>query len=280
MTGILNGFEHVPPKFEVLAKLCTLLRSPYVEISQIVELVALDPGLSSSVVRLANSPYYGCREPIDLIENAVERVGFTEVMKIVGILGRKSFPPCPLDCYLLTENDAWKQALGSAVLMEYLAYHADMEPGTAYLIGLMHGIGRYPIAKMMRNVRPSLRAEKKMFLVEQAKWERSIIETDYAAVGCELLKMWRFGPEIYEPIGMHLQPFLRQGNRKMACLLNICLNSLPSLLDEGNEKMPDIPESNLESVGLDAGTLQSCIEPSRAWLNSTDNLLEQSLRMV
>jgi HD-like signal output (HDOD) protein len=280
MTGILNGFEHVPPKFEVLAKLCTLLRSPYVEISQIVELVALDPGLSSSVVRLANSPYYGCREPIDRIETAVERVGFTEVMKIVGVLGRKSFPPCPLDCYCLDENSAWKQALGAAVLMEYLAYHADMEPGVAYLVGLMHGIGRYPIARMMRNVRPALKSEKLLFLVEQAKWERSIIETDYAAVGSELLKMWRFGPEIYEPVGMHVQPFLRQGNKKMACLLNVCLSSLPSILDEGSPKLSDIPEANLASVGLDKETLASCLEPSRAWLNSTDNLLEQSLRMA
>ncbi|HNX04636.1 MAG TPA: HDOD domain-containing protein, partial [Opitutales bacterium] len=63
----------MPPKFEVLAKLCTLLRSPYVDVSQIVELVALDPGLASSVVRLANSPYYGCCEPIDRIEGAVAR---------------------------------------------------------------------------------------------------------------------------------------------------------------------------------------------------------------
>jgi hypothetical protein len=31
-------------------------------------------------------------------------------------------------------------------------------------------------------------------------------------------------------------------------------------------------------VGLTADTLLSCIEPSRAWLHSTDNLLDQSLR--
>jgi HD-like signal output (HDOD) protein len=278
MTGILNGFEHVPPKFEVLAKLCTLLRSPYVEISQIVELVALDPGLSSSVVRLANSSYYGCREPIDHIETAVERIGFTEVMKIVGVLGRKSFPPCPLECYGLSEDDAWKEALGAAVLMEYLAYHADMEPGTAYLVGLMHGIGRYPIAKMMHNVRPAAKPDKRALLMDQARWERAMTETDYANVGSTLLQLWRFGPEVYEPIGMHLQPFLRQGNKKMACLLNICLVSLPFLLEEGRIEPPTIPEGNLASVGLNAETLLSCIEPSRAWLHSTDNLLEQSLR--
>jgi HD-like signal output (HDOD) protein len=276
MTGILNGFEHVPPKFEVLAKLCTLLRSPYVEISQIVELVALDPGLSSSVVRLANSPYYGCKEPVDHIENAVERIGFTEVMKIVGVLGRKAFPPCPLNCYGLSEEDSWKEALGSAVLMEYLAYHADMEPGTAYLVGLMHGIGRYPIAKMMQIVKPGEKPSGHMYLLDQAKWERTMVDTDYALVGQTLLQMWRFGPEVYEPIGLHLQPFLRQGNKKMACLLNICLTTLPYLLGEGVSTPPEIPASNLASVGLTEETLISCIEPSRAWLSSTDTLLDQA----
>ena len=278
MIGILNGFEHVPPKFEVLAKLCTLLRSPYVEISQIVELVALDPGLSSSVVRLANSPYYGCREPIDRIETAVERVGFTEVMKSVGVLGRKSVPPCPLNCYSLTEDDAWSESLGSAVLMEYLAYHADMEPGTAYLVGLMHGIGRYPIAKMMQKVKPTAKPPVRFGLMDEAKWERIMVDTDYSNVGSTLLKMWRFGPEVYEPIGLHLQPFLRQGDKKMACLLNICLTALPYLIEENPGKPLEIPESHLASVGLTNETLLSCIEPSRAWLHSTNALLEQGMR--
>lgn len=110
MISILNGFEHVPPKFEVMAKLCTLLRSPYAEIAEIVELVAIDPGLTSSVVRLANSPYYGCKDKIDRIENAVERIGFTEVMKLVGILGRRSFPPVP--CAAM----AWRRARRGGML--------------------------------------------------------------------------------------------------------------------------------------------------------------------
>lgn len=278
MIGILNGFEHVPPKFEVLAKLCTLLRSPYVDVSQIVELVALDPGLASSVVRLANSPYYGCREPIDRIESAVERIGFTEVMKMVGILGRKAFPACPLSCYGLSEDDAWMEALGAAVLMEYLAYHADMEPGTAYLVGLMHSIGRYPIARVMQKVKPVERSRSRRFLFEQARWERSMVDTDYAAVGSMLLQTWRFGPEVYEPIAIHLQPFLRQGNRKMACLLNICVTSLPFLIGAERQEPPEIPASHLATVGLNKDTLLSCLEPSRAWLHSTDRVLEQSLR--
>ena len=279
MIGILSGFEHVPPKFEVLAKLCTLLRSPYAEISEIVELVAIDPGLASSVVRLANSPNYGCREEVDKIENAVERIGFTEVMKLVGILGRKSFPPCPLRCYDMSEAEAWREALGAAVMMEYLAYHANMEPGTAYLVGLMHGIGRYPIAMKMQKVKPAIRSPHGQRLLEQAGWEKQMLETDYAYTGMELLKLWRFGPEVYEPVGLHLQPFLRQGKQTMACLLNICLTTLPSLICEGLP-VPSIPESWLASVGLDEETLKACLGPSRAWLNSTNSLLEERLPTV
>ncbi|MFA5257426.1 MAG: HDOD domain-containing protein [Opitutales bacterium] len=269
----------MPPKFEVLARLCTLLRSPYAEISQIVELVAIDPGLASSVVKMANSSFYGCREPIDLIDNAVERIGFTEVMKMVGVLGRRSFPPTPLLCYGMSANDAWCEALGAAVLMEYLAYHADMEPGTAYLVGLMHGIGRYPIARKMAKVKPSCQAPEHFHLLEQSRWERQMLDVDYAATGAALLKMWNFGPEVYEPIAQHVQPFLRQGERKMACLLNIGLSVLPYLTAQNDdEAFPSIPETALSSVGLNEEALRCCIAPSRAWLNSTNCLLEEHLR--
>ncbi len=278
MTGILSGFEQVPPKFEVLSRLCSLLRSPYAEIAEIVELVAIDPGLASSVVRLANSPYYGCREPIDRIENAVERIGFTEVMKLVGILGRKAFPPCPLRCYGLGEEKAWQEALGAAVMMEYLAYHADAEPGTAYLVGLMHGIGRYPIAMKMHRLKPASRLPEGCRLVDEATWERQMIGTDYAATAKDLLKLWNFGPEVYEPIGAHLQPFLRSGRPVMACLLNICLTVLPALMD--GSPLPQVPESWLASVGLGEEVLNSCIGPSRAWLHSTDSLLAEAMPLV
>jgi HD-like signal output (HDOD) protein len=280
MTGILIGFEHVPPKFEVLSKLCTLLRSPYADISEIVELVALDPGLAASVVRLANSPYYGCHEPLDRIEDAVERIGFTEVIKMVGVLGRKSFPPCPLNCYGIEEDRSWREALGAAVLMEYFAYHADMEPGTAYLVGLMHGIGRYPIARKMQRVKPGISMRSRMRLAEQVTWERTNVDTDYAVVGSELLKMWRFGPEVYEPVGMHVQPFLRQGPKKMACLLNICLTVLPSLDQVVDTDVPEVSGNALAAVGMSRETMISCIAPARAWLHSTDSMLEEHLRIA
>jgi HD-like signal output (HDOD) protein len=277
MTGILNGFERVPPKFEVLSRLCTLLRSPYVDVSQIVEVVALDPGLSSSVMRLANSSYYGCAAPVDHIEAAVERIGFSEVMKMVGILGRRTFPACPLSCYGLSDHDAWMEALGAAVLMEYLAYHADMEPGTAYLVGLLHSIGRYPIARVLQRVKPGERSSGRLTLMDQARWERTAVDADYATVGSVLLQSWRFGPEVYEPVAMHLQPFLRKGNNRMACLLNICISCLPSIMEGGEARPPEIPEGNLAAVGLSFQTLVSCLDPSRAWLSSTNKIIEESL---
>jgi hypothetical protein len=141
----------------------------------------------------------------------------------------------------------------------------------------MHGIGRYPIAKMMQKVKPGERPTGPIYLMDQAKWERGMVDTDYAVVGQTLLQMWRFGPEVCEPIGLHLQPFLRQGNKKMACLLNICLTALPYMLD-GAAQSPDIPEGNLASVGLTKDTLIACIEPSRAWLASTDSLLDQAMK--
>jgi len=283
MNPILKGFEQVPPNFEVLSELCALLRNPYVELGELVRLIEIDPGLASSVVRLSNCAYFGCKTPAATIEEAVQRIGLTEVVKLVGLLGRRVFRAYPLLAYNLSPELAWKEALGAAVLMEYLAYHADVEPGTAYLPGLLHAIGRYPIARLMARIKPNVFCKGRMSSAESARWEREYVGTDYARVGCGLLRLWRFAEEVSEPIGSHLHPFLAPQHRKSACLLNVAVALLPALSDASldlEELQASIPPGIIRAAGISSETLVSCVEPARAWLKTTDQLLERELLMA
>lgn len=280
MNHILRGFEQVPPNFEVLSELCTLLRNPYVELPELVRLIEIDPGLSSSVVRMSNCAYFGCKTPSATIEEAVQRIGLTEVVKLVGLLGRRMFLAYPLACYAKDPKDAWREAVGTAVLMEYLAYHADLEPGTAYLTGLLHTVGCYPIARLMARMKPNMACKPGMSRIELARWEREQVSVDYARTGCGLLRLWRFAEEVSEPIGNHLHPFLAARHRKMACLLNMAVTLLPALFDASRDVqaiVAAVPTGILKNAGLSTETLASCTEPARAWLRTTDQLLERDL---
>ena len=56
---ILAAVESVPSLPAAAAEVAQLLQDPYVEIDDLMRAIEYDPGLTSNVLRLANSAYFG-----------------------------------------------------------------------------------------------------------------------------------------------------------------------------------------------------------------------------
>ncbi len=275
---LLRGFEQAPPNLEVLAKLCTALNDPYVETGEIAGLIRIDPSLAASVLRLSNSAFFGTSSPSSSIDEAVHRIGVAEVVKLVALAGRRSFMGNPLRCYGLSSDDAWRLSLAVAILMEQLACQTGIEDDAkAYLIGLLHGIGRYPIARLMSRVKPTIFAPENPLPGQLARWEREQVGCDYAKMGALLLKSWDFGSEISEPIAGHLHPFLAHRSKRIACLLHVCCVIAPSVIVPSRNLFEHllVPQGILRSANLNEEVLLEAIEPASALLRATETVLQQ-----
>jgi len=119
-----------------------------------------DPAFAVRVIALANSATSSPVSPIETIREAMARMGATRIGALVASLAvQKVFMP--------TEDGQvrlWIHSIYAAVAAEAIAGRCTalgLDPGKAYLAGLLHDIGRFV---MLEHAAPSLKA------VDESNW--------------------------------------------------------------------------------------------------------------
>ncbi|GAB3486883.1 HDOD domain-containing protein [Marinomonas epiphytica] len=112
---------------------------------ELCDIISLDPSLAAQVMAWASSPYYGTRNDVSSIKDAIVRVvGYDLVLNLsLGLslsncVSPPKHGPRPY-------QDFWLNAVSQAFLMECLAREMPTSNshfiGHAYLVGLLHNFG-------------------------------------------------------------------------------------------------------------------------------------------
>lgn len=138
------------PKLPYIAqKAMLLLRSENVNYRTLAELIGKDPGLSADILRVANSAYYAGMNEITRLDLAFARLGHralrARVMAVSfkGLSIRTGGPEKSLG------EELWRCSLASAVILQELAPRFKLVSDDAFLIGLLHDIGRLGVLKVV-----------------------------------------------------------------------------------------------------------------------------------
>lgn len=205
------------PAAATFGRLQILLDDPTTGSDEIVQLIRLDPALSFHVVRMSNSVIFGMREPNDTLEDAVGRVGFREIYRLVGLAAAHQACQRDLASYRLKAARLWENSVATAAAAEVLAVPGGVDAGCAYMAGLMRTLGRVIIDGVANGrVYPG---EAEWPLV--AEWEQSTFGITAAEVTAVLLEHWRFPAEIVEAVRGHFDPFGQPDSNPGACVLNL-----------------------------------------------------------
>ena len=136
----------VPRLPSVIPRLLQSLRDPKSSATDYVQIINKDPTMSTAVLKLANSAYFNpIGKRITSIETAVVKLGIEGLRTVLSaavmqpVIQRKS--------YYYTEfgHKLWGHALCCAVACELIAKQRGLEPFKAYLLGLVHDIGKITI---------------------------------------------------------------------------------------------------------------------------------------
>jgi HD-like signal output (HDOD) protein len=124
----------------VALKLQKLLSGGDYDFEALTRLVQADLALTAQVMRAANSAFYRATAPITTLTPAISRIGAKELanIAIAGTLGLTANAQGPL---AVLRKDAWRLALTTAVIAQELAPGEQVNPGEAFLAGLLHDFG-------------------------------------------------------------------------------------------------------------------------------------------
>lgn len=187
--SIIKVMGELPPSPIVATKLLELLVKPDLKTTELANAVSLDPVVSSRVLRMANSAFYGQQGQIKAVDRAIIVIGQNVLKELAMEYSLRSTHKT----YGLLERRLWEYSIGCAVASRMIADRlTEIDKGEAYLAGLQHHIG-----KVLMVNRDKALYKQVVELVAAGKGDLCDIETglfaySHAIVGAALLDFWNY----------------------------------------------------------------------------------------
>jgi putative nucleotidyltransferase with HDIG domain len=230
----------------VAAKVMQLVEDERATADELAKIVASDPAVAARVMKISNSPLYGCQRQTQTLQGAIMLMGFNTLKSIVVVAYLKDvFKPVGL-----TEKMLWEHAFGAALAARVIAADIrQVNPEEAFLAGLMHDIG-----KLIMHNQDKAKFHKVIencfndgVSFEEA--EREVYPFTHAEVGGCVLKKWNFPEVLVEAVLQH-HTFDGTGNEEPYQKSIIAVTSLANLfcMKLGIGEREPSPELDLTGV--------------------------------
>ncbi|NQZ89257.1 MAG: HDOD domain-containing protein [Colwellia sp.] len=253
MNDVISSFQ-IPVKPEILSEIQNLMDIKEPNIEKIAQLIASDIGLSSAILKIINSPFYGMSRRISEIKQAVMMLGLKIINGLVtALLLKASFKG---DASISLEQ-FWDDALDIANAISYIGNKVKNEVPVdmLYSIGLFHNCGIPLLALKYPNYKLVLQAANKQHKNSTAL-EEKYYNTNHAALGYYVASSWHLPKEICYLIAQHHDlNYLKYNNDHQAQLIYAVLKIAENVIErvKRQRNSPDwefIQEAVLEIVGL------------------------------
>ncbi|MCX7792862.1 MAG: HDOD domain-containing protein [Thermodesulfovibrionales bacterium] len=199
----------IPAVPHVALKVVRLIDAPGTRLDEIQRAILADQALTSRVLKIANSAYYGLRHSVDTVSEAVAIMGFNTLRSLVLAAATKEV----YKRFGIIEQKLWEHSLGVSVAASLIARRKrNIKMEEASVAGLLHDVGK----ALMNNAQP----ERFMLLMERVYDDRvtfSSVEREYFAfshsdAGSILAEKWGFPSLLCEVIRDHHSCDSQQGD--------------------------------------------------------------------
>lgn len=257
--------DFLPPAFQLLPRLLLLLDDVEANADALADLIRVDPGLTADILRVCNSAAYGLQYPVDNIQQALLRIGFKEVHRIIMSVITSPVLKVPEATYSNGKTDLWSHSLAAAFASQTLCVGSGIDTDLTFTAALLHDIGKVVLNQAV----PSEAAAAQTKSTETSEplylCERALLKTDHAAVGARLLDRWGFPRNLTDAVRHHHEPAAAREDVKLAscvCLSNILAYHIENVIARPQHVLfPDA--AALEELGLTQPAFESLAGEAR-----------------
>ena len=220
-----------------------------IDIPEVVRTIESDQGLTTAVLRVCNSAYYGFRG--NSINLAITFLGADKVRAIVQAaivfdVFRNEGEEPPDDG---EEGDdfsllaLWKHAVACGVVMEEGGHR--VKGRDHFIAGMLHDVGKVVFALRFPEHFKEMRRLVLRRGYSMVDAEREILGITHADIGYELARKWALPPTIATCIAFHHQPGEALQHRRLSALVHIA-DLVVRMMDighGGDKLIPTLDES-------------------------------------
>lgn len=266
----LQNDSYEPPRLPtVAAEVMQLARDEEVSIARLGRLIQSDQFLAGATLRTVNSAFFAPRNGrrITSIPEAIARLGLLQTQNVVlsAAMGQTIYHGPHRELML----DLWQAALGGAVAFSLLSQIMDQNAELAFLVGLLHDVGKPVLANILDEVLTEATSELPYDTAVE-----EVFHLLHARAGAHIVGLWELPESFVRIIAHHhdrMPPADLKRNTGMLRLADLIyehwlvegeeLHLSSSLLEHHLVDRLDIPVGRLERIlALYPGALASFLE--------------------
>jgi HD-like signal output (HDOD) protein len=242
----------MPVMPEAAYALMRTLKDDSADVMTVRNIIAKDPALSATLLRMANSAVFGLSRKVNTLDNAIQVVGMSHIRaRALSICMTQSFKLPPN----LNRMMFWRHCMVSAGYARWLARKVEIDEAQAWLAGMMHRLGELMIALQSPQLVDKVENPP---CIPGERWqrERIMVGFDEGQLMAEVARRWDFPDEVSEAFDSMALPLAADTLSKLACVLHLA-SILAEIPVEEPEPIFKLPAVVLQTLGLDEVLLQS-----------------------
>lgn len=198
--NIISGIEKIAPLPATAQRAVAMLEDPEVDLDRVGALLALDPGLTATLLRVVNSAFYGMRDKITSVTKALIVLGIKKLRQLViaaAVMQKfQAIPPALAQRF-------WEQSMRVAQWCKEMGEYRHMdEVDEIFVCGLLHNIGHLVI---VQNFRPQHHLIEEMTIGGRklVDAEKSLLGGTHADIGGFMFSLWQMPRETIQSTMFH-----------------------------------------------------------------------------
>lgn len=191
----------IPPCPAILDRFMAEIRQDDPHYNRLAGIICTDVAISASLIKTANSPFFGMRQRVRSVNEALTILGLNASSRAVaGIVLRNAFP------HVLNMERFWDASARIARTSGWLAQYlnvSDLHPNDAYTYALFRDCGIPVLLGHFPDYKKVLMKANHNEKLSFTDVEETALPTNHAVVGCLLAQSWWLPEEICLAIRHH-----------------------------------------------------------------------------
>jgi putative nucleotidyltransferase with HDIG domain len=184
----------------VAAQIQAVADDPNSSLTELEQVVAMDPALSANVLRIANSPFYGLNRTVGDLRQALFVMGFWATRNMALALTMMSPGKSDGD----GRKRIWENALRVSTAARIVAEGLGLADGQiAFVSGMLHDIGRMVMLEVGTSDYQQLLEQHAGDDAAILEAERALFSFDHAELGGACLERWNLPAGIVLAVAYH-----------------------------------------------------------------------------
>jgi HD-like signal output (HDOD) protein len=252
LQSLIASVDRLPTPRRVFYQISHRLNDDYASMEEIGEIIASDPGIAGKVLQVANSAFFGQKQPVDNIHQAVTVLGVDTLRSLVLVAGIASDHKEVLNG-LISVNLYSRHSLEVALISKWIAEHMGMgrdQQEALFTIGMLHDVGKLVMIKKYTEVYQANGWIEDPYQTQLHLRQIENLYCDHACIGAALIALWGLPVKVVNTLAYYIDPMESPlEDRTFECILHLA-DGISNYLHEGKNQgilqsghiLPSVPK--------------------------------------